>query len=158
MNKFKTTFTCIVASLFSFGQQQWNTELNDFAPNDMPQLGTKTNFPLIFSTNNQQRMVLDPDGNLKVISLTGSGSSAVIVDENGNLQRIPTPPVNSCGGTLPWVMGGNTPVFGIPYTTNQIGTCNNTPFILKANNLNSVFIQPNGDIGINTSSPGSVLD
>ncbi len=158
MNRFKLTFACVTLSLLGFGQQPWNTNMNDFTPDENPRLGTKSNFPLIFSTNSQDRIILDPDGNIKITSLAGSGSSAVIVDDNGNLQRIPPPALNSCGGTLPWVMGGNTPPFGVPYTANQIGTCNNTPFILKANNLNSVFIQPTGDIGINTSTPGSVLD
>jgi hypothetical protein len=56
----------------------------------------------------------------------------------------------------PWVLGGNNVSNVTPIT--QIGTCNDYPFILKANNLASVFIRQNGKVGINSPLPVSALE
>ena len=65
-------------------------------------------------------------------------------------------------GATPWVVGGNnigatSNCHGCPITSDA-GTCNNAPFVLKANNFQSVFIQPSGKIGINNPNPVAALD
>lgn len=68
-----------------------------------------------------------------------------------------------------WFLGGNqivAPTYIPPGWTSpfppqtDIGTCNEFPFVLKANNNKSVFILPNSRIGIGlmNSSPSAVLD
>jgi len=64
-----------------------------------------------------------------------------------------------------WFLGGNNITGGytgpllIPPVT-EIGTCNEFPFILKANNKNSIFILPHSYVGLgyNNTTPISVLD
>jgi hypothetical protein len=71
----------------------------------------------------------------------------------GNIIPVPNPqgPVvvtcNTCPPPPPQVI----PVF-------DVGTCNNFPFVLKANNFKSVFILPSGNIGINNPNPITALD
>ncbi len=63
-----------------------------------------------------------------------------------------------------WHLGGNN-IQGAnvacvtcpPPFYNDAGTCNNYPFILKANNNKSVLIMPSGDIGIGTANPAQLL-
>jgi hypothetical protein len=69
-----------------------------------------------------------------------------------------------------WNLGGNTivpPAFWnpnlpvcatCPHPLTDVGTCNNFPFILKANNFPSVYITPGGNIGINSTNPSAALD
>lgn len=64
---------------------------------------------------------------------------------------------SSCiGQASPWVLGGNSMSSNMPLS--NIGTCDKYPFILKANNFESVFIQPSGYIGINNATPAAALD
>jgi hypothetical protein len=66
----------------------------------------------------------------------------------GNI--IPNPIIATCA-TCPPPPPQPIPVF-------DVGTCNNFPFVLKANNLKSVFILPAGKIGINNPNPQAALD
>ncbi len=72
-------------------------------------------------------------------------------------------------GATTWFLGGNQiipPTYVPPGGTNpvsaqtDIGTCNEFPFILKANNKKSMYILPNSRVGIGflNSSPSAVLD
>lgn len=69
-------------------------------------------------------------------------------------------------GAEPWYVGGNTVIVPggastpPPPPNTEAGTCNNYPFILKANNIQSVFIQPSSyvGIGLNNSNPLAPLD
>ncbi len=78
-------------------------------------------------------------------------------------------------GASPWALGGNIVVStggaitnytnGISSVSpiiiqNNIGTCNNFPFILKSNNAQSIFLNPDSKVGIglNNTSPGAALD
>lgn len=73
-------------------------------------------------------------------------------------------------GASPWALGGNViitvggtsngNVATAPVTHNNIGTCNNYPFILKSNNVQSIFLLPNSYVGIgrNNALPGAALD
>ncbi len=71
----------------------------------------------------------------------------------------------------PWHLGGDYIVTGPNYTPpgpfgvfsasnfiHDIGTCNDFPFVLKANNLKSVFIGQTGLIGINNAQAQAALD
>jgi hypothetical protein len=75
-------------------------------------------------------------------------------------------------GATSWYLGGNTIVPPAMWNPNgpmcatcpqplyDAGTCNNWPFVLKANNLPSVFIMQNARVGIgmNNGNPGAQLD
>ena len=67
-----------------------------------------------------------------------------------------------------WALGGNNILaispgsFGAPVIppSTDVGTCNDFPFILKANNKKSVYILPNSYVGVGylNSSPIAALD
>lgn len=52
-----------------------------------------------------------------------------------------------------WRTNGNT-----PQTTDYLGTSNNSPLIIKTNNIERIRIAPNGFVGIANSNPQYVLD
>jgi hypothetical protein len=57
-------------------------------------------------------------------------------------------------GATPWVLGGNNLIYPsqvsptTPPLENNIGTCNAYDFILKANNIQSMFITTTGNVGV----------
>ncbi|HQQ95527.1 MAG TPA: hypothetical protein PLQ93_13315 [Bacteroidia bacterium] len=92
-------------------------------------------------------------------------------EDPGNNGCLECPTTNSkpcLPNATSWVLGGNhilasTPGgFGAPGVSaaSDVGTCNEYPFILKANNKNSLFIQPNTYVGVGylNSSPAAALD
>lgn len=134
--------------------QNWSTSLNT---GTSLKLGTSGNENLDFFTNGTKRMILNTHGTLTIPGLSGIGKSLVYVDANGNVLRLPGGP--AAGATCvesawPWSQGGNYP------TDNTIGTCNTSDFILKSNNVQSVFLRPSGfvGVGINNSNPQAALD
>lgn len=57
----------------------------------------------------------------------------------------------------PWVLGGNNMPY--PGSITSIGTCNKFPFILKADNQESIFLMPNSYVGIGLYNyPQAALD
>lgn len=77
--------------------------------------------------------------------------------------------LNCITGATAWFLGGNQiipptyvpPGGSTPFPAQtDVGTCNEFPFILKANNNKSVYILPNSRVGIGflNSSPSAVLD
>lgn len=64
-------------------------------------------------------------------------------------------PPGSGASNGPFGMGG---ISQNAQPQTDAGTCNDFPFILKANNLKSVFIMPAGKIGINNPNPQAALD
>jgi len=76
---------------------------------------------------------------------------------------------NCISAATTWFLGGNQiipptyvpPGWSSPFPPQtDIGTCNDFPFILKANNNKSIYILPNSRIGIGylNSAPSAVLD
>lgn len=57
--------------------------------------------------------------------------------------------------SLAWALTGNS---GTNASTNFIGTNDATDFVAKTNNIERMRVTSGGNIGINTSSPGSTLD
>lgn len=104
-------------------------------------------------------------GNVSSTNLSGTGTGMVFADSNGNLFKTnpncsscpPPPPTNMCvPGSWAWFEGGN-----INAANNDIGTCDNKAFILKANNKKSITIEPGfGYVGIgeNNNAPTAALD
>ncbi len=100
-------------------------------------------------------------GNVRSTNLAGTGERIVVADANGNLKQIgggsngnPCAPI-----AMPWYLGGNFLLgTSIPYTS--VGTCNNYPFVMKANNNESIFIQTNSfvGVGLNNANPTAALD
>lgn len=140
-------------------QTNWSTTLNSGSG---LKLGTSSSHNLTIYTNNQEKMSLSTDGTLKLNSMASSEDRLLYVDSHGNLKAI------SSGGTspgvanrpcipsaLPWYNGGN-----YSPANNRIGTCSADDFILKANNQEAIFLTTNAyvGIGLNNSSPASVLD
>jgi len=100
-------------------------------------------------------------GSLKVASLAGSGETPLFVDNNGNVfKQVPTPNWSCHPTTLSWHPGGNNfnalnNVFNPP--PNDIGTCDDYDFILKANNVRRQWIKPDGKIGFGIQNPGDAF-
>ena len=55
-------------------------------------------------------------------------------------------------------MGGDNIGGTLFNSDNQIGTCDNVDFILKANNNQALWVKTDGKIGINTANPIAKLD
>ena len=97
-------------------------------------------------------------GAVQVATLSGSGISQIYSDNNGMLFKGPSMPnAWACFTAAPaWNLGGNnmSAVLNTPFSQN-IGTCDNYDFILKANNTQRMWIKPDGKIGFGISNPGS---
>jgi len=99
-------------------------------------------------------------GNVRSTNLAGTGERIVVADANGNLKPIGgTGNGGACSYATPWYLGGNS-LLGTSVPFNTIGTCNNVPFILKAFDMQSIFIQTNSfvGIGLNNANPTAALD
>jgi hypothetical protein len=105
-------------------------------------LGTTNNQPLVFKTNNTERMRLLPSGNL------GIGVSAP-----DSPLHISGPDNNGTVGTLKVVSGTQAMVLD----GNELDT--NTPLYINHNSNNSVFLATGGgNVGIGTPNPSRKLD
>ena len=157
MKNFSITLIIGLSLTVIKAQTTWNTALNAGAT---LKLGTSSNNVLDFWTNNTKKMTLGTDGKLKVNNLVATKVGPVYVDANGVFYRaIGGSGVGFSGPCLtdamPWVQGGNSNP-----ADNTIGTCSSTDFILKANNVQSVFLKPSGfvGVGLNNTNPLASLD
>ena len=134
-------------SFIGFAQGTWNTGLNSFAVGQNGNFGTLTDNSVLFKTYNTTRVTLGKDGKVTIADLAGDGDRLLMVDQNGTLKQITQNPSPTCGGSIPWMQGGNTigNPLGIP---NEIGTCDAFSFVLKANNLKSFYLHPSGKMGL----------
>lgn len=104
-------------------------------------------YSLQFATNNTERMRIDSSGNVGI----GTNGPGYLLD------------VRSASNTTAHIMGNtsgvrvgasvDTPVAGAGY----VGTYSNHPAVFGANNAERFRISTNGNVGIGTSSPGSLL-
>jgi hypothetical protein len=138
-------------------QTTWNTTLNS---GSTLKLGTSSNNVLDFWTNNTKKMTLGTDGTLKLTTFVKTKRALIYVDETGTFRRAPDGGPGNIDGpciinSMPWYMGGN-----INPTDNSAGTCSNQDFILKSNDVKSIFIKPSGFVGIGqtNNSPAAALD
>lgn len=102
--------------------------------------------------------------NLKSTNLSSTGSRLVYADSQGNLvlrgrgdQSYITEGAPCVPGALPWFVGGNT-LDSPPNFVQDIGTCDNTDFILKANNVQRQWIKPSGSIGFGANFTSNIGD
>ena len=115
-------------------------------------LGIGTNSPI---------EALDVVGNVNINGIlkntalaSNNGDKIVMIDALGNFKTAPSGGPNTAiagpcvASALPWYEGGNN----IP-TNNTIGTCDPSDFILKANNINSIWNKVDGKIGFSISNP-----
>lgn len=97
------------------------------------------------------------NGSLRVSALAnGLTDQEVFVDPSGNLKTIPNyGPGTGCKPTNPaWRIGGN--IINGSFNDISAGTCNNYPYVLKANNINRLWIsEVDGTIGFGTADPSN---
>lgn len=92
------------------------------------------------------------NGPISIPSFSSTGNSQILIDAQGNLFKAgPEPPSIGCFPNAPsWVLGGNN-VLSQPLLNSNIGTCDNADFILKANNVLTQYIKPDGSVTFGTN-------
>lgn len=93
------------------------------------------------------------------------GISANVSGQDGTPTQNGVNSTPCISGATGWVLGGNNIIPTVPNSSGgigpnhtDVGTCNNYPFILKANNFKSVWVTQSGNVGINTGNPFTALD
>ncbi len=118
---------------------KWATGGNATGAGDI--IGSTNNQPLNFHTNNTLKMVLDANGNFRVINLSGTNNRLVMASPTGQLIALPQ-------GLANQVLFGNGTWGAIP-TPTILGTWNT--------NGNKLFYN-GGFVGIGISNPQFPLD
>lgn len=117
MKKQTLTLLLAVATTFGFAQgQKWATGGNSNSTGDI--FGTTNAQPINFTTNNTLRMVLDANGNLRMVNFAGVGSRFLQTDLNGNL-------IPFAAGTSTQVLYGNGVWGALPTITGNWLTSGN---------------------------------
>ncbi|MEI6021872.1 MAG: hypothetical protein WCR21_12150 [Bacteroidota bacterium] len=159
----KKLFIIIIVTVVTYVNKaqteiHWTLEPLNVPGNTQANLGTSSDDPLNFVTNNITRLVLDTSGNFKITNMAsaeGANDRLLFVNSQGQLKA--ASPQSGCGGTMPWFLNGN--VIGSGETSsNTIGTCNAYDFILKANNSNGIWLKSNSKVGIGEASPTAKLE
>ena len=98
--------------------------------------------------------------NLSLSSLTGTGNRSLFVNSTGGIFASSSSSSSSANSCIPgapqWSIGGDN-ISGLSLANKSIGTCDNTNFVLKSNNIDRVWIRPDRGVGIGTSDPMSNL-
>jgi hypothetical protein len=118
-------------------------------------LNAQTNNSLSFATNNSEKMRITSGGELIINGTT----SAYGVSQGYPLHVKGTSSqgyVSICRGTQN--SGSEGLIVGTDSTNAYLLSRDNITLILGTNNLSHVFIKPNGNVGIGTSSPSEKLD
>lgn len=126
---------CLCTSLIysQGGSDNWKTGGN--IPQAGSFFGTTNNFPINFRVNNQQKMVLDAQGDLSMTNLAGTGSRVLMTDANGKLISLPAGNIgqflqadgtwgNLPGGATSWSLNGSNL---ISTNSGNIGIGNSNP-------------------------------
>ncbi len=145
--KNQITKICLLVAISLLGSQhanaqagaKWATGGNSSAAGDF--LGTTNNFPLLFRTNNIQRMALDINGNMSINALAGIGNRLLMSSPTGQL-------IPLAQGTANQVLFGNGTWGSIP-----------TPTVTSIWNTNGNKLFYNGGyVGIGITNPQFALD
>jgi hypothetical protein len=127
----------------------WRTNGNNNAGNGHF-IGTTDNAPLVFKTDNQERLRIGQTGGLRIASLAGLQPAVVGVMPDGSVFRYTDPGVDSlfdCGTKLYRATGN--------YLTPNcfIGSVNAAPFRIVTYNTERMRVTETGSIGIGTDAP-----
>lgn len=142
---------CLLPCTFLQAQSatSWETNGNASVPSNSF-IGTTDPTPVCVKTDNIERMTVGADGKVTLKSLVGIGHAIVAVDDQGQLQRLGDPGLDSlwdCSTKLYRATGNYlTP-------TCFIGSTNPAPFRLVTNNAERMRISESGQVGIGTVSP-----
>lgn len=125
---------------YSYGQSgdKWATGGNSIGAGDI--FGTTTNYPLLFHTNNTQKMSLSTSGVLQLNNLIGTGTRLLQTDASGNI-------VSFGMGTPTQVLYGN----------GTWGSLPTIPSVLWSTSGSSIYYNI-GKVGIGTATPLYPLD
>ncbi len=134
--------------LFEPDRSDWTMNGNTGSNPGSNFIGTSDNKDLVFKTNNLERMRLFASGHLKVNALAGTGTHALVIDNDGIISKAPCFTWDQCGNTIS--------------VSNFIGSKNAIDVKFKVNSdLNSssvMTLKVNGNIGIGTDAPTSKFE
>lgn len=149
-------FAILLASLTAHAQNNglWRTNGNQGNGNSTPFVGTTDQSPLILKTANAERLRIQPSGDLKVATLSGSSPAVLAVKPDGSLYRLDNPGTDtafSCANML-YSAAGNW------LTPNcMIGSLNPAPVRIVSNGTERIRVTESGNIGIGTTTPQAPL-
>ncbi|HLC84155.1 MAG TPA: hypothetical protein VJI69_10025 [Bacteroidia bacterium] len=130
-------FIFIITSAYAQPGAKWATGGTAAGAGDI--LGTTTNYPILFHTNNTQKMSLGTDGVLQLNNLMGIGNRLMQTDANGKI--------------IPFPMGDPLKVL---YGNGTWGALPTIPTALWSSSGYNVYHL--GYVGIGTNSPTYPLD
>ncbi len=117
---------------------KWSTAGNAIGISD--KIGSTNNFPLIFTVNNAQKMMLSTSGVLQLNNLSGMGNRFLQTDASGNI--------------IPFAMGTASQVL---YGNGTWGSLPSIPASLWSTSGSNIYYT-GGKVGIGTSTPATALD
>ena len=138
-------------------------------------LGTQSNVDLPFMTNSTEQMRLTAGGNLGIGTTdpthkleliassdplllggvqNGASTDSLLVIENGVVKKIAQSALPSAPTNV-WSTNGNS---GLSPATNFMGTTVSTSLRFRTDNVQRMIIDSIGNIGIGTSTPGSLVE
>ena len=161
MKNIFSTFTILLISQHINSQVtglNWTTEPLEIPSGTEAKIGTATPDPLFIVTNNQKRIEVDSTGDMKLLKLADESQTQdrlLYITPDGKFKT--TEETGCTNLQIPWRLGGNT-IATLANNRNEIGTCDNYDFILKAYDTKALWIKPSAFVGIGTSAPMAKLD
>jgi hypothetical protein len=121
--------------------------------NSLGYIGTSSNTPLGFNTNNAERMRVTAAG------LVGIGTSSPSISDFNASSGVLHGYKNSSAGFFFKAESSNAvSVYGVGSDTAYLYTISNDPLLFGTNNTERMRIDSSGNVGIGTTSPGSPID